>query len=253
MKNWKDCRNSGPWAFEKQANKFGYINNPRWRDLVTGEQQGDSVVWNSNQNPMSAGNSVKHSPCGYWYKGLVTEPKPEPESGLFAYFGTSVSPGIVVKIRLSDLTRVGALILNSGENSLISAVIDQPNGFAYFGTNTDPGIVVKVRLSDFTRVGALTLNSKEQDLISAVIDQPNGFAYFGTNTGPGRVVKVRLSDLTKVGALILDWEEQYLVDAVIDQPDGFAYFGTNTSPGKIIKVDLSDFIVDKTKKEIKKW
>ena len=115
MKNWKDCRNQGPWAFEKQANKIGYINNPRWRDLVTGEQQGDSVVWNSNQNPMSAGNSVKHSPCGYWYKGLVTEPKPEPESGLFAYFGTDTDPGRVIKVRLSDFTRVGAVTLNSGE------------------------------------------------------------------------------------------------------------------------------------------
>ena len=149
MKNWKDCRNSGPWVFKKQANKLGYINNPRWRDLVTGEQQGDSVVWNSNQNPMSAGNSVKHSPCGYWHKGLVTKPKPESEPELFAYFGTKTFPGRVIKVMLSDFTRVGALILDSGENSLVSAVIDQPNGFAYFGTNTSPGKIIKVDLSDF--------------------------------------------------------------------------------------------------------
>ena len=198
MKNWKDCRNSGPWVFKKQANKLGYINNPRWRDLVTGKQQGNSVVWNSKQNPMSAGNSVKHSPCGYWYKGFVTEPE------LFAYFGTYTSPGIVIKVRLSNLTRVGALVLNSGEERLMSAVIDQPNGFAYFGTDTSPGRVVKVRLSNFTRVGTLILNSGENNPTSAVIDQPNGFAYFGTRTDPGRVVKVRLSDFTRVGALILN-------------------------------------------------
>ena len=147
MKNWKDCRNSGPWAFEKQANKFGYINNPRWRDLVTGKQQGNSVVWNSNQNPMSAGNSVKHSPCGYWYKGLVTEPKPKLNG--FAYFGTYTYPGVVVKVRLSNLTRVGAFTLNSGEDRLRSAVIDQPNGFAYFGTLTDSDKIIKVDLFDF--------------------------------------------------------------------------------------------------------
>jgi len=216
MRNWKDCRNQGPWVFEKQANKFGYINNPRWRDLVTGEQQGDSVVWNSNQNPMSAGNSVKHSPCGYWYKGPVTEPKPkpEPEPELFAYFGTNTSPGRVVKVMLSDFTRVGALILDSGENSLVSAVIDQPDGFAYFGTDTSPGRVIKVRLSDFTRVGALTLNNGENQLTSAVIDQPDGFAYFGTHTTPGRVVKVRLSDFTRVGVLILNNGENEPVSAV---------------------------------------
>src|SRR3989449_11640570 len=51
----------------------------------------------------------------------------------FAYFGTSTSPGIVVKIRLSDFTRVGALTLNTGEDYLLSAVIDTASGFAYFG------------------------------------------------------------------------------------------------------------------------
>lgn len=34
--------------------------------------------------------------------------------GGFAYFGTSTKPGIVVKVRLSDMTRVGALTPNPG-------------------------------------------------------------------------------------------------------------------------------------------
>jgi ethanolamine utilization microcompartment shell protein EutS len=77
----------------------------------------------------------------------------------YAYFGTDTDPGMVVKVRLSDLTRVGVLTLTTGEDYLYSAVIDAANGFAYFGTATYPGpdVVVKVRLSDFTRVGALTL------------------------------------------------------------------------------------------------
>ena len=67
----------------------------------------------------------------------------------------------MVKVRLSDFTRVAALTLNTGEDGgLFSAVIDTANGFAYFGTWTSPGIVVKVRLSDFTRVAALTLNGE---------------------------------------------------------------------------------------------
>src|SRR5881397_2256550 len=65
----------------------------------------------------------------------------------FAYFGTSTSPGIVVKVRLSDLSRVGALALTS-EYYLRSAVIDTANGFAYFGTGVySPGIIVKVGLT----------------------------------------------------------------------------------------------------------
>lgn len=37
------------WGFEKQSDKFGYINNPEWTD-----------------SPVIAG---KHLPCGHWHKG----------------------------------------------------------------------------------------------------------------------------------------------------------------------------------------
>jgi len=137
------------------------------------------------------------------------------------------------------LTRVGALTLNTGENTLYSAVIDTANGYAYFGTETAPGIVVKVRLSDFTRVGALTLNLGENLLRSAVIDTANGYAYFGTITSPGIVVKVDLSTFTRVGALTLNTGEDYLKSAVIDTANGFAYFGTMTSPGIVVKVETN--------------
>src|SRR2546427_2869121 len=74
----------------------------------------------------------------------------------FAYF--AADQRTVVKIRLSDFTRVGALTLDGDPES---AVIDAANGYAYFGTSGSPGVVVKVRLSDFTQVAALTLNTGE--------------------------------------------------------------------------------------------
>jgi hypothetical protein len=52
----------------------------------------------------------------------------------------------VVKVRLSDFTRVGALTLNPGEFSLYSAVLDASAGCVYFGTGTFPGRVLKVAL-----------------------------------------------------------------------------------------------------------
>ncbi len=162
-------------------------------------------------------------------------------SGGFAYFGTGTSPGIVVKVRLSDFTRVGALTLNTGEDLLASAAIDPVGGFAYFGTDTSPGIVVKVRLSDFTRVGALALNTGENLVDSAVIDPVGGFAYFGTGTSPGIVVKVRLSDFTRIGELTLNTGEDALGSAVIDVGNDYAYFGTDTAPGIVVKLRLSDF------------
>lgn len=47
MADWKDNKNLGPWALEKQQNKLGYSNNPRWTDTPT----------------------AKHQPCGYWLNG----------------------------------------------------------------------------------------------------------------------------------------------------------------------------------------
>lgn len=45
------------------------------------------------------------------------------------------------------IERVGAITLEDGEDSMLSAVIDADGGFAYFGTNTSPGRVVKVDLA----------------------------------------------------------------------------------------------------------
>lgn len=165
----------------------------------------------------------------------------DPAAG-FAYFGTGANPGFVVKVRLSDFTRVGALTLWGGEIGLSSAVIDPVAGFAYFGTRNDSqGSVVKIRLSDFTRVGSLQLWPGEFNLGSAVIDTTGGFAYFGTDNwlDRGTVVKVRLSDFTRVGAITLNSGEFGLSCAVIDPASGFAYFGAYYP--KVVKIRLSDF------------
>ncbi|MBK8794181.1 MAG: hypothetical protein IPN59_13925, partial [Holophaga sp.] len=93
----------------------------------------------------------------------------------FAYYGTRTATGVIVKVRLSDFTRVGQLYLNPNENYLSAAAIDVAGGFAYFGTGTFSGTVVKVRLSDLTRVGAISLPLGENVLTSAVIDPAGGF------------------------------------------------------------------------------
>jgi hypothetical protein len=100
-------------------------------------------------------------------------------------------------VRLSDFTRVGALVLNSNEQELRCATIDTVNGFAYFGGLN--GAIVKIRLSDFTRVDSLNVGGS---LAAAVIDMAGGFAYFGAFTGPAAVVKLRLSNFTVDDILI---------------------------------------------------
>src|SRR5207245_4259335 len=51
-------------------------------------------------------------------------------TGGFAYFGCATNPGTVVKVRLADFTRVGALVLHPGEDFLGSAASARIGGVA---------------------------------------------------------------------------------------------------------------------------
>jgi hypothetical protein len=165
---------------------------PALAALVGGRQAGAQGL---------ASRAVAQAPQGMVEDGRLTLTRDEgyPASavidpaGGYAYFGTVTSPGRVVKVRLSDLTRVDALTLSWSESDLTSAVIDLAGGHAYFGANTDPGRVVQVRLSDFTHVGTLELSVGAYSLASAVIDEADGHAYFGSNLwSPGGVSRVNV-------------------------------------------------------------
>ena len=71
-------------------------------------------------------------------ENILTEAVIDTATG-FAYFTTYTSPSRVIKIRLADFTRVGAMTLNAGENLIRASAIDTGAGFAYFGTWTNPG------------------------------------------------------------------------------------------------------------------
>ncbi len=161
----------------------------------------------------------------------------------FAYLGTSTSPASIIKIRLSDFTRVDTITLQDGEDDLTSAVIDpRGEGYAYFGTDTQPGIVVKIRLSDFRRIGAITLGSSERNLMSAVInlsEQGNNFAYFGTDTTPGRVIQINLDTFTHEETIIMpDSSEGRFRTAVADFNSGYAYFGSYLAPASVTRINI---------------
>ena len=157
----------------------------------------------------------------------------------YGYFGTN--SGQIVKVRLSDFTRVATLDLPYPYEYLSSGAIDSAGGYAYFGTDTAPGRIHRVRLSDFSDAGVLTLEPGDDHLTAAAIDEAGGYAYFGTRTG--LVVKVRLADFARVGMLNLGIEVQ---SAVVEPAAHQAYFGLydNTSGlTGIARIDLGSFAV----------
>lgn len=48
MRRFKAVKGAGPWKFSPQGDKYGYINNPRWTEVMAHEDD--------------------HEPCGYWPK-----------------------------------------------------------------------------------------------------------------------------------------------------------------------------------------
>lgn len=172
----------------------------------------------------------------------------------YAYFGTSSSPGRVVKVALgtgaSPPQRVSALTLNNGEDSLSTAVIDAANGYAYFANNASPAMFIKVSLgsgdSPPARIGSVTFNANENLATAAGIDTQNGYAYVGTIDSPASIVKVALgagnSPPTRVAGLILNAGENQISAGCLDPANGYGYFSTE-SPGPVgalIKITLGN-------------
>ena len=117
MNDWiAENKGAGPWSFAKQEKKIGYLNNPRWTDLLTGKQQSDLMVWNPNQSPMSSGNSVKHFPCGYWFNDGPSPPSPPPPS-------PSPPPPSLLPSGLQSIS-----VLKS-ENVIGMGAVPEPEGF----------------------------------------------------------------------------------------------------------------------------
>jgi len=168
----------------------------------------------------------------------------------FAYFACGVTwdQGKVVKIRLSDFTKIDpAVTFAVGEYQAGSGVIDESNCFAYFGTCcTSDGKIYKIDLNTFTQLP--TLGIPTGDDRAAAIDELNGFAYFGsTFLEPTTIYKIRLSDFSNYAQLTLSTGERQPECAAIDTTNGFVYFavgtggGTPFAPIKLVKVRLSDF------------
>ena len=155
--------------------------------------------------------------------------------GTYLYAGLEINPGKVIKIDLSDFTKVSTLTLDAGEATITSLFSD--GTYLYAGTFTGPGKVVKINLSDFTKVSTLTFGAGEDQTYKLFSD--GSYLYAGMNTNPGMVIKIDLSDFTKVSTLTLDAGESQVRSLFSDGT--YLYAGMNVNPGKIVKIDLETF------------
>lgn len=163
----------------------------------------------------------------------------------FAYFGTYTDPGIIVKVRLSDFTRVGIITMPSGEGNFVSAVLDSANSIAYFGCDVgseNADRVVKINLSNFTRVGSLLLSSgpinKQYTLNSMALDSTNHLLYVTAGFQPS-ITRINTNTFTETGFLDLSGIMVGGNATGWDISAGFAYVTDHSFPGEVQKVDLT--------------
>lgn len=132
----------------------------------------------------------------------------------------------IVRIRLSDFTRVDALILT--EHFLNELTSD---GTFLYGATLD-NVVAKVNIDSFTEVD--TLATSGSDLIC---DGP--FLYVAAGAVPETIRKIDLSTFTVLSTITFAAGED--TAGKLFKHGKYLYVGLNISPGKVIKVDLDTF------------
>lgn len=151
----------------------------------------------------------------------------------YAFFGTRTSPGKIVRIRLSDFTRVDAITLTSGENDLYTA--SQSGNYAYFVTNAATSKVKKMNMSTFTIEASLTLPTLGQVISSVIVGNT---LYLGTSGYPGRIYKVNLESFTY--ETYYQFSQYYTVSQSLSS-DGTYLYSADSGDSKITKIRLSTF------------
>jgi hypothetical protein len=158
----------------------------------------------------------------------------------FIYTGQYTFPGKVLKLRKSDMSLVGSLTLQSGEDDvrqLESDPTDADDLYIYANTNTVPGKIIKIRKADMQVESSLELSAGADRPLAGIELDPT-FLYVATNTSPGKLVKINKVTMTEVASLTLNQGEDMISGLESDRQYLFA--ACYTSPGVIVRVLKSD-------------
>lgn len=189
-------KGAGPWPFQKQEEKCGYVNNPRWTGVPASE--------------------VIHEPCGYWPKGSV---------GTSAnLFGLTSNGGEIWAVSYDG----NALSWVGSYDSPIDA-----NGLAFYSNNlitiAGTGATAVIRevsttppLSNVSDYSVLLANDLPNvDTYTTILRAPNIDKYFVVGGGVnGRIIRLS-KDLTR--------EARGVYGTVVEGTDGHLYILTSVN------------------------
>lgn len=168
-------------------------------------------------------------------------------TGTYAYFLSDTDPGAVFRIRLSDFTLQGRVVLSAESERYPSAAVVTPDGATLLvATGGWPGRIVSIDLDTFTRTGATTYTTEAPRGFEAAVLDPDGEHLYAVGDDPSwadtnpRILRIRLSDLAVVGDLVTDEFRSYRGIAIGSGGRELFAMSYQSSTARLLRVRIAE-------------
>jgi len=148
----------------------------------------------------------------------------------------------IVKVKLSDFTRVGVVALASGENYPYALSIDSMYLYVALDQSSGNPELTRIILSSFKEDTSVTFESGEDDPYTVLADSTSSvstYVYVGLDVSPGIIVKVSVSTWARVSAVTVNSADS-INDMTFDTARGMIYAVTDSNPFAVVQVKVSD-------------
>jgi len=165
------------------------------------------------------------------------------DGSTYLYAACWWSNAVIVKVKMSDLTRVSVATLVDGDAQALA--IDAQHIYVAMENSNNNKQITRVVLSTFLEDTAITFEDGEEYAYGIVTDSVASactFVYAGMDTYPGIIVKSSCSPFQRVSALIVH-SMDYIYYLAIDSTFHNIYAVSDSSPFAVAQVRLSDFSV----------
>ncbi|KAJ5078527.1 prolactin regulatory element binding protein [Anaeramoeba ignava] len=154
------------------------------------------------------------------------------------FVGTGTSPMKVIKINLTDFSRIDAITCASLEQNAISAGIDERNQLAYFLADSYPGFLVRIDLKNFSRIDSFEFQTDAYSLSFLIANNDSLLHqnYSFISLSNSQVIQFDLATFSQINqTYVQDFRNPKVI--VVDEINQVGYVGFEHY-GLVAKVDL---------------